>query len=218
MPAHALAPEPDWEVIDACAAPGNKTTHVAALLLGKSMVWAFDRDPKRLQRLQKNTAAAGAHNITAQKADFMLVKLTEPRFAAVKGLLLDPSCSGSGTAHSRMDHLLQSTQHEENSAEDADGREKALRHALTLPSLQRLVYSTCSVHQQENEDVVKAVLPEAEKLGFKLHHALPAWSRRGLPVFQGAEKLIRTDADLDGTDGFFVACFERCTSPAPSSE
>ena len=40
---------------------------MAALLLGKSMVWAFDRDLKRLQRLQKNTAAAGAHNITAQK-------------------------------------------------------------------------------------------------------------------------------------------------------
>ena len=120
-------------------------------------------------------------------------------------------------------------------------QEKALRHALTLPSLQRLVYSTCSVHQQENEVVVKAVLPEAEKLGFKLHHALPAWSRRGLPLFQGAEKLVRTgamlillvlqcchallnccnasaDADLDGTDGFFVACFVRGSSPAPSSE
>ena len=119
-------------------------------------------------------------------------------------------------------------------------QEKALRHALTLPSLQRLVYSTCSIHQQENEDVVKAVLPEAVKLGFKLHHALPAWSRRGLPVFPGAEKLVRTgailtllllycrrallnfrsasaDADLDGTDGFFVACFVRCSSPAPSS-
>ena len=52
--------------------------------------------------------------------------LTEPRFAAVKGLLLDPSCSGSGTAHSRMDHLLQFSQHEENSAEDADGRVAAL--------------------------------------------------------------------------------------------
>ena len=75
-------------------------------------------------------------------------------------------------------------------------QEKALRHALTLPSLQRLVYSTCSVHQQENEDVVKAVLPEAEELGFKLRHALPSWSRRGLPVFQGAEKLVRTGAIL----------------------
>ena len=75
-------------------------------------------------------------------------------------------------------------------------QEKALRHALTLPSLQRLVYSTCSIHQQENEDVVKAVLPDAEKLGFKLQHALPAWSRRGLPVFQGTEKLVRTGAIL----------------------
>ena len=40
---------------------------MTALLLGKSMVWAFDRDLKRLQRLQKSTAAAGAHKITAQK-------------------------------------------------------------------------------------------------------------------------------------------------------
>ena len=60
------------------------TTSVAAtaLLLGKSMVWAFDRDLKRLQRLQKNAAAAGAHNITAQKvclscfqSDFFLLLL-----------------------------------------------------------------------------------------------------------------------------------------------
>ncbi len=52
MPAHALNPEPGWTVVDACAAPGNKTTHVAARMQGKGRVLAFDKDAKRLKRLQ----------------------------------------------------------------------------------------------------------------------------------------------------------------------
>jgi putative methyltransferase len=82
-------------------------------------------------------------------------------------------------------------------------------HALKFPALQRLVYSTCSVHQRENEDVVAAVLPAATAAGFKLVDPFPAWHRRGLPVVQGAELLVRTDPYQDGTDGFFVAVFER---------
>lgn len=82
-------------------------------------------------------------------------------------------------------------------------------HALKFPALQRLVYSTCSIHQRENEDVVAAVLPAAAAAGFKLVDPFPAWHRRGLPVVAGAELLVRTDAYQDGTDGFFVAVFER---------
>ncbi len=50
----------------------------------------------------------------------------------------------------------------------ANFQEAALRHALRFPALQRLVYSTCSVHERENEAVVAAVLPEAKELGFRL--------------------------------------------------
>jgi 16S rRNA C967 or C1407 C5-methylase (RsmB/RsmF family) len=50
----------------------------------------------------------------------------------------------------------------------ASFQEAALRHALRFPALQRLVYSTCSVHERENEAVVAAVLPEARQLGFRL--------------------------------------------------
>lgn len=47
MPAHALAPRRGWHVVDCCAAPGNKTTHVASLLRGQGKVFAFERDAKR---------------------------------------------------------------------------------------------------------------------------------------------------------------------------
>ena len=87
---------------------------------------------------------------------------------------------------------------------------KILSHALTFPAVERLVYSTCSVHAEENELVVARVLPLAHELGFHLASALPAWPRRGLPgLCEGAERLLRVDPEQDQTDGFFVALFER---------
>jgi putative methyltransferase len=93
-------------------------------------------------------------------------------------------------------------------------QEAALLHALQFPALQRLVYSTCSIHQRENEDVVAAVLPAASAAGFQLVDPFPAWHRRGLPVFERSELLVRTDALQDETDGFFVAVFERQAAAA----
>ena len=84
---------------------------------------------------------------------------------------------------------------------------RVLRHAMALPGLQRLVYSTCSLHAQENERVVQAVLPDARALGFRLAAPLPAWPCRGLPLVEGAECLIRTRPQEHLTDGFFVALF-----------
>jgi len=170
----------------------------------------------------------------------------------VKGALVDPSCSGSGTVLSRMDHLLPShtslaepaeaasegelgpgdrierhscTQGEQQAAgkggptRRSEGerverlarfQEAAVAHALMLPALQRLVYSTCSVHKRENEAVVAAVLPQARELGFELVDPFPGWPRRGLAgSVTGAEKLVRTDTVEDSTDGFFLAVFQR---------
>jgi putative methyltransferase len=91
-------------------------------------------------------------------------------------------------------------------------QEAALRDALTLPNLARLVYSTCSLHARENEAVVAAVLPEYEQRGFALADPFPGWHRRGLPgSVAGAEKLVRVDPIEDGTDGFFLAVFVKAT-------
>ena len=65
------------------------------------------------------------------------------------------------------------------------------------------------VNEEENEAVIQAVLPKAAELGFKLEKCLLNWPRRGLPSVDGAERLVRVDPNLDGTDGFFVACFAR---------
>lgn len=86
MPAAALAPARGWTVLDACAAPGNKTTHAAARVGRGGAVLAFDKDPKRLVRLVANAARASADKIiSAQCADFLSLDPSEPRFAEVGG-------------------------------------------------------------------------------------------------------------------------------------
>ncbi|KDO73576.1 hypothetical protein CISIN_1g0135151mg, partial [Citrus sinensis] len=99
----------------------------------------------------------------------------------VRAILLDPSCSGSGTAAERLDHLLPS--HASGHTADPTEMErlnklsafqkKALRHALSFPGVERVVYSTCSIHQVENEDVIKSVLPIAMSFGFQLATPFP---------------------------------------------
>ncbi|KAG4917458.1 hypothetical protein JHK85_055739 [Glycine max] len=85
---------------------------------------------------------------------------------------------------------------------------KALQHALLFPAVERIVYSTCSINQIENDDVIKSVLPIAESNGFQLAKPFSEWQCRGLPVFEGSECLVRTDPAKHG-EGFFIALFTR---------
>ena len=158
----------------------------------------------------------------------------------INAILLDPSCSGSGTKTTRMDFLLPCGEENSHSGivcspdnnEQFPGptsnntqrvkslaafQSRALQHALKFTNVQRIVYSTCSVYVEENENVVAAVLPEAEAAGFRLVRALPFWHRRGLTsAFPWADNLVRVHPVLDGGDGFFVAVFDRehvCGTP-----
>jgi putative methyltransferase len=226
IPAHVLSPQPGWTVLDACAAPGNKTTHLASLMQGRGKIVACDKDPKRLQRLKKNMSITGTDSLIEPRCiDFLSV---DPS-THCDAILLDPSCSGSGTFLSRMDYLLPSAASQrdgeawnlESEAAYSDERVKslaffqtaALRHALSFSSVQRIVYSTCSVYIEENEGVVASVLEEATALGFRLTRALPSWSRRGLRArgldADDASMMLRTNPVEDDTDGFFVALFQR---------
>lgn len=60
-------------------------------------------------------------------------------------------------------------------------------HLVAVPAVERIVYSTCSVHQVENEDVVQSLLSLAESRGFQLETPFPQWQRRGFPVFAGGK-------------------------------
>ncbi|CAM8967552.1 unnamed protein product [Rhodiola kirilowii] len=217
MVAVALAPNPRWTVLDACAAPGNKTVHLAALMGGHGKIIACELNVERAKRLENTVRLSGANNIEIFQGDFLSLDPSDPHYRKVNAILLDPSCSGSGTASDRLDHLLPSFAEGNNGSSFADierlnklsaFQKKALSHALSFPEVERVVYSTCSINQKENEDVVASVLPFAASHGFQLVTALPRWPSRGLPVFEGSEHLVRTDPVVD-KEGFFIALFVR---------
>ncbi|CAI0448368.1 unnamed protein product [Linum tenue] len=142
-------------------------------------------------------------------------------FVQIRAILLDPSCSGSGTAAQRLDHLLPSHSTHDDDTERlnklAGFQKKALIHALSFPSVEKVVYSTCSVNRIENEDVVSSVLPLASSLGFELSTPFPQWTRRGLPVLQGSDHLLRMDPAED-KEGFFIALFTKKATCIDSSQ
>ncbi|XVE53861.1 hypothetical protein DITRI_Ditri03aG0035600 [Diplodiscus trichospermus] len=216
MVAAALCPEPGWDVLDACAAPGNKTVHLAAIMRGKGKVIACELNQGRIKRLEDTVRLSGAHNIEVLHGDFLRIDPKDPLYSKVRGILLDPSCSGSGTVAERLDHLLPSysagqavnINETERLNKLASFQKKALAHALCFPQVERIVYSTCSIHQIENEDVVKSILPLAATHGFGLATPFPGWHRRGLPVLEGSEHLLRTDP-VEDKEGFFIALFVR---------
>nr|CAD1843111.1 unnamed protein product [Ananas comosus var. bracteatus] len=177
MVALALSPEPGWKVLDACAAPGNKTVHLAALMKGKGNVIACELHEQRVKTLDDTIRRSGAPNVDIIRGDFLDINPGDPLFAKVHAILLDPSCSGSGISVERLDHLLPSHS-AGNGIDIANSRRinklaafqrKALEHAFSFPFVERVVYSTCSIHQEENEDVVKSVLPLAASLGLSWH-------------------------------------------------
>ncbi|CAJ1085562.1 probable 28S rRNA (cytosine-C(5))-methyltransferase [Xyrichtys novacula] len=157
LPAYLLNPPPGSHVIDACAAPGNKTSHLAAIMKNKGRLFAFDLDAKRLATMSTLQLRAGVtiHQLAHQ--DFLKLNPDSSQFKDVEYILLDPSCSGSGMVCLQDDD---STADQEKNqmrlASLASFQLRCLNHGLKFPSLKRLVYSTCSVHRQENEDVVTA--------------------------------------------------------------
>ncbi|KAM4886758.1 LOW QUALITY PROTEIN: 28S rRNA (cytosine-C(5))-methyltransferase [Sylvia borin] len=199
-------------VIDACAAPGNKTSHLAAILKNKGQIFAFDVDPKRIATMNTLLTRAGYTGCPAQQ-DFLTVDPRDPKYSRVTHILLDPSCSGSGmVTRGPVEEVPPSAELQAL----AGFQRRVLNHALSFPALQRLVYSTF-LHQEENEHVVQAVLQECGQ-AFRLVTAFPSWPCRGLAAFSGAERSRASPAETL-THGFFVAVLEQCKegAAAPSS-
>ncbi|XP_042542434.1 28S rRNA (cytosine-C(5))-methyltransferase isoform X1 [Dipodomys spectabilis] len=218
LPAMLLAPPPGSQVMDACAAPGNKTSHLAALLKNQGKIFAFDLDAKRLATMATLLARAGVSCCELAEGDFLAVSPSDPRYAQVQYILLDPSCSGSGMLSRQLEDPAVAPS-EERLRALAGFQLRALRHALKFPALQRLVYSTCSLCQEENEDVVQEALQESSG-AFRLAPTLPSWPHRGLNTFPGAEHCLRASPETTLTGGFFVAVIERAevASSAPRDE
>ncbi|XP_004399148.1 PREDICTED: probable 28S rRNA (cytosine-C(5))-methyltransferase isoform X2 [Odobenus rosmarus divergens] len=212
LPAALLAPPPGAHVIDACAAPGNKTSHLAALLKNQGKIFAFDLDAGRLASMATLLARAGVSCCELAEEDFLAVSPSDQRYRQVQYILLDPSCSGSGMPARQLEEPGAGTPSKARLQALAGFQQRALRHALTFPSLQRLVYSTCSLCQEENEDVVCDALQQNPGT-FRLVPVLPSWPHRGLGTFPGAEHCLRASPETTLTGGFFVAVLERVEVP-----
>ncbi|XP_005986929.1 probable 28S rRNA (cytosine-C(5))-methyltransferase [Latimeria chalumnae] len=224
LPAYLLNPPVGSHVIDACAAPGNKTSHLAAILKNKGKLFAFDLDTKRLVTMGTLLLRAGVTCHELANQDFLKVDPSDAKFDKVKYILLDPSCSGSGIA-SRMNELTDddASASTERLQALAGFQRRALRHALSFPKVERVVYSTCSVHREENEDVVEEMLKEHSRK-FRLVNLLPSWPHRGLDTFCDGSCCLRASPEETLTNGFFIALFERkseeeedCSSEAVTS-
>ncbi|KDN43309.1 S-adenosyl-L-methionine-dependent methyltransferase [Tilletiaria anomala UBC 951] len=187
---------------------------------------------------------AGAFNVQCFHEDFLSTDSKgDERWKDVQMMMLDPSCSGSGIL-GRLDHLTNHSESEveqetdENDGSGSNSRLESLakfqltmiKHAMSFPALRCFTYSTCSVHEEENEQVVAnaLALPQARESGWRLagrEDVLPAWPQRGVKGVAGvdADALVRAapggaagvqksschDPHVEATNGFFVCLFVR---------
>jgi 16S rRNA (cytosine967-C5)-methyltransferase len=150
--ARALAPAPGERVLDLCAAPGGKTTHLAALMEGKGEVVAVERNPQRARALQATAARLRAANVTVVTADAKDYD-GAGRFDRV---LLDPPCSGLGTLQSHPDlRWRTSPEAIERLAGEQDVLLASARRALAPGGA--LVYSVCTLSPREERLVTGTV-------------------------------------------------------------
>ena len=140
FPAYLLGPPAmGRDCLDACAAPGNKTTHMAAIKAAhesrsKGRIHACERDKKRAETLQSMVTLAGADNIVVVKAgqDFLRLDPINPQWNNVGSILLDPSCSGSGII-GRDDDLTVTLPQTDPILSAKNLSRKRKRKSLTLP-------------------------------------------------------------------------------------
>lgn len=196
LPAFILNPTEHSTVIDATAAPGNKATHLCSIMNNTGTIHAFERDKQRFITLKDQIENYGATNIKVEHMDFLKV---DPTLYPVDYILLDPSCSGSGI------HInYKKDQHRVDGLHNLQAM--LLNHALKFNPM-KLVYSTCSVHPEEGEDVVKEALEKNPE--YEMECIGDFWKERGHEGYEFSDKVIRSERDESGKIGFFVALFKR---------
>ena len=177
-----LAPEPGEKVLDACAAPGGKTSYLAELMQNRGVLIAADRDPARLDFLKKNLERLGVSIANVVRQDWTK-QISEEilSLAPFDRILIDAPCSNTGVMRRRVDvrwRLRPADFSRMQSRQIVIGR--AAAHLLKPGGT--LVYSTCSLEPEENEQVVASLLGKISTL--KLEE-----DRRSLPFrdhFDGA--------------------------------
>ena len=197
--AHVLAPEPGMMVIDACAAPGGKTTHIAQRMENRGRILAFDIYEEKIRRIERNAQRLGISIMEAQMCDARAIGAVYAGQA--DRVLVDAPCSGLGVLRRKPDARWK----------------KSPEDVKTLPPLQRailasaaeavkkggiLVYSTCTMEECENAAIVENFL--------RTHTDFVLEETGGfLPVQKTTEHMVQIMPETDGPDGFFIARMRR---------
>ena len=195
IPPIILDPKEGENILDMAAAPGGKTTQIAALTNNKVMITACEKNKIRAERLKYNLQkqGIGCTNVMLEDAR----KLSD--FFSFDKILLDAPCSGSGT-----DNIKEKNFTKELIERSSKVQEELLRKALKILKPGReMIYSTCSILKQENENILRKVLPKAnaEIIPIKPIEDIPT-----LPVdIEGTICVCPTES----YEGFFVAKIRR---------
>jgi 16S rRNA (cytosine967-C5)-methyltransferase len=196
--ARAVAPEPGESVVDLCAAPGAKTTHLAALMRDAGRLVAVERHPGRADALRCTAARMGATCVEVRTAD-----AAAPVAGTFDRVLVDPPCSDLGTLAARPDARWR--KEPETVAELAAVQAAILdAGARVVRSGGVLVYSTCTISPHENERQIDAFLGRHGDFALERTPSDgPVWDHPSVPAVQ------QSLPHRDGTDGFFIARMRR---------
>lgn len=180
----ALAPEPGEIVVDLCAAPGGKTTHLAQLMENRGSVFAFDIHEHKINLIHKNAQRLGITIIQAEKADALQKR--ESLVESADRVLADVPCSGLGILRRKPDIKW----NWEPESDLPQIQKRILQNAASYVKPGGvLVYSTCTLNTRENEEVIQMFLKEHlefERLEQKTYYP-----------------------HLDKTDGFFICKLQK---------
>jgi 16S rRNA (cytosine967-C5)-methyltransferase len=193
-------------VCDFCAGAGGKTLLLGALMRNSGRLYAFDTSEKRLGRMKPRLARSGLQNVQA-------LLIAHERDAKVKRLagkfdrvLVDAPCSGLGTLRRNPD--LKWRQTPESVAELTLKQAAILEAAARLVKVGgRLVYATCSLLRDEDEDIVNVFL--SAHPDFRLLPVGEVLAAQNISLAAEPADFLRLDTARHGTDGFFAAVMER---------
>ena len=199
-----LAPKRTDMVVDFCAGAGGKTLMLSALMNSQGRLYALDVSEKRLANLKPRLKRSGASNIQpmliAHENDLKVKRLS----GKIDRVLVDAPCSGLGTLRRNPDlKFRQSPQ----SLEELKQKQTAILASSSrlVKKGGRLVYATCSILPEENQDIVQAFL--AAHPDFVLRPAGEVLQQQKVDLAMGDYLELRPH--LHDTDGFFAAVLER---------
>ncbi|USG67658.1 16S rRNA (cytosine(967)-C(5))-methyltransferase RsmB [Brevibacillus ruminantium] len=203
--APALAVEPGMKVLDACAAPGGKTTHIAALMQNRGKLIASDVHPHKRDLIAQNARRLGTTIIEPIVSDAL--HLGEKNLGQFDRILLDAPCTGFGVIRRKPDLKWNKTPEDVKAIAELQYELLQSVSELLQPG-GLLVYSTCTIEREENEKIVERFVrehPEFE-LDPSLSKDLPEAVREKVDKGLGYIQVLPHHFE---SDGFFIARIKR---------